>query len=180
MRILLKFVTCFYKQYALDYSQKTPTITWKKMFFEVSMKHTDYVQDISGNGPIYIQSWLPSEKPTAIMIVFHGFGEHSSRYGTHFAEFYTSSKIGIFSVDLPGHGKSHGKKGHIANPSELLEIIDLLIKKLKIEYPKTPLFLYGHSFGGEVTLWYTLVRNPIVNGVIVTSPLIGPRIPFHP
>lgn len=54
-------------------------------------------------------------------------------------------------------------------------MIDIFIKQIKDEYPQIPLFLYGHSFGGEVTLWYTLVRNPLVNGVIVTSPLIGPK-----
>ena len=109
------------------------------------------------------------------MILIHGFGEHSSRYGTHFAEFYTNSNIGIFTFDLPGHGKTPGKRGHIANPFVLLEIIDLLIKQIKSEFPETPLFLYGHSFGGEVSLWYTLVRNPLLNGVIISSPLIGPK-----
>jgi acylglycerol lipase len=137
------------------------------------MEHKSYIKEIPGNGPIFFQSWLPSEKPKAIMILIHGFGEHSSRYGTHFAEFYTASRIGIFTFDLPGHGKTPGKRGHIANPFALLETIDLLIKQIKSEYPETPLFLYGHSFGGEILLWYTLVRNPLLNGMIITSPLIG-------
>ena len=144
------------------------------------MKHSDLIKEISGNESIYFQSWLPSGKPIAIMIVVHGFGEHSSRYGTHFADFYTSSNIGIFTFDLPGHGKSQGKRGHIANPFVLLELIDHLIKQIKEDYPNTPLFLYGHSFGGEVSLWYSLVRNPIINGVIITSPLIGPKDPVPP
>ena len=139
------------------------------------MKQNNYLKDTPGNGSIYYQSWLPERKPIALMLVVHGFGEHSSRYGTHFAEFYTNSNIGVFSFDLPGHGKSQGKKGHIAHPSALLELIDLLIKQIKDEYPQIPLFLYGHSFGGEVALWYTLVQNPSVSGVIITSPLIGPK-----
>lgn len=139
------------------------------------MDQNNFMKEIPGNGPIFFQSWLPSDKPNAIMILIHGFGEHSSRYGTHFAEFYTDSKIGIYTFDLPGHGKTPGKKGHIANPFVLLEIIDLLIKRIRMEYPETPLFLYGHSFGGEVSLWYTLVRNPSLSGVIITSPLIGPK-----
>ena len=48
------------------------------------------------------------------------------------------------------------KKAISANPSALLEIIDLLIKETKEQFPQTPVFLYGHSFGGEITLWYTL------------------------
>ncbi len=139
------------------------------------MDHKSYMKEIPGNGSIFFQSWLPSKKPGAMMILIHGFGEHSSRYGTHFAEFYTNSNIGIYSFDLPGHGKTPGKRGHIAKPYMLLETIDLLIKQIKSDYPETPLFLYGHSFGGEVSLWYTLVRNPSLNGVIITSPLIGPK-----
>ena len=75
------------------------------------MKHNNLSQDIPGIGSIYIQSWLPSDKPTALMIVIHGFGEHSSRYGTHFAEFYNSANIGIFSFDLPGPWIILWKKG---------------------------------------------------------------------
>ncbi len=144
------------------------------------MKQDNYFYENSGNESIFIQSWLPAGNPAAIMIVVHGFGEHSSRYGTHFADFFTNSNIGIFSFDLPGHGKSGGKRGHIINPITLLEIIDLLIKQVKEKYPLTPLFLYGHSFGGEISLWYTLVHTPSVNGVIITSPLIGPKDPVPP
>jgi len=139
------------------------------------MDHNSFIKDIPGNGPLFFQSWLPSDKPRAIMILVHGFGEHSSRYSTNFAEFFTNSNIGIFTFDLPGHGKSSGKRGHIANPYKLLETIDLLMKHIKSDYPETPLFLYGHSFGGEVLLWYTLVRNPLLSGVIISSPLIGPK-----
>jgi len=139
------------------------------------MDHNSFTKDIPGNGPHFFQSWLPSNKPRAIIILVHGFGEHSSRYGTHFVEFYTNSNIGIFTFDLPGHGKSSGKRGHIANPYILLETIDLIMKQIKSDYPETPLFLYGHSFGGEISLWYTLVRNPLLSGVIITSPLIGPK-----
>jgi alpha-beta hydrolase superfamily lysophospholipase len=139
------------------------------------MKHDSSIKEIPGNGSVFFQSWLPSGKPDALIIVIHGFGEHSTRYGTHFADFYSNSNIGIFTFDLPGHGKTSGIRGHISNPFALLEIIDLLIKQIKTEYPQTPVFLYGHSFGGEVSLWYTLVRNPSLNGVIIASPLIGPK-----
>jgi acylglycerol lipase len=139
------------------------------------MKHAEFYEIIPNCGSIYFQSWLPSDALKALMILVHGFGEHSSRYSTHFAEFYTSSNIGIISLDLPGHGRSFGKKGHITNPACLIEIIDLMIEKVKSDYPQIPLFLYGHSFGGEVILWYTISQNPSVNGVIVTSPLIGPK-----
>src|SRR4030066_1789487 len=100
------------------------------------MDQNSFIKDISGIGPIFFQSWLPADKPSAIMILIHGFGEHSSRYGTHFAEFYTNSNIGIFTFDLPGHGNTPGKRGHITNPDKLLETLDLLIKQIKADYPQ--------------------------------------------
>ncbi len=144
------------------------------------MDYKSYMMEISGNGPVFFQSWLPDNKPNALVILVHGFGEHSSRYGTHFAKFFTDANIGIFAFDLPGHGKTPGKRGHIAKPLVLLQIIDLLINKIRSEYPETPLFLYGHSFGGEISLWYTLVRNPLLSGVIISSPLIGLKDPVSP
>jgi acylglycerol lipase len=139
------------------------------------MVHSEFYKVMPNCGQIYFQSWLPDGDLKALMILVHGFGEHSSRYGTHFAEFYTSSNVGIITFDLPGHGKSFGKKGHIAYPDALPGIIDSLIQESSIKYPNIPLFLYGHSFGGEVVLWYSLARNPPVKGVLVSSPLIGPK-----
>ena len=144
------------------------------------MKHTETSKKVKDGKTIYYQSWLPDKKLSAILIVVHGLGEHSSRYGTHFVEFYIKENIGVISFDLPGHGKSYGKKGHIDDPVLLLEIIDDVIKNTKYEYPNLPLFIYGHSFGGEISLWYTLVRRPDVNGVILTSPLIGPKVAVPP
>jgi alpha-beta hydrolase superfamily lysophospholipase len=114
------------------------------------------------------------------IILIHGLGEHSQRYGSHFADFYTSHYIGIKAFDLPGHGKSYGKRGHLDDPILLLEIIDTLLNETKVQYPDLPLFIYGHSFGGEIGLWYGLARNPKINGLIISSPLIGPKDPVPP
>ena len=166
----------FLYHFALDYSQKLNTIIQENINInKVNMNYSNHTKNIYGKGSVFFQSWIPSQKPSALLILIHGFGEHSSRYATHFAEFYNNENIGILTFDLPGHGKSSGKKGHIAEPAVLLEIIDKMIKEAKEKYPLTPIFLYGHSFGGEVTLWYTLVRTPPVNGIIVTAPLIGPK-----
>jgi len=120
---------------------------------------------------------LPENKPDRMMIVIHGLGEHLGRYKSHFADYFLDKKIGLLLFDLPGHGLSSGKKGHINRPIALLEIIDQLIKLTKLRFETAPIFLYGHSFGGEILLWYTLVRSPEVDGVILSAPLIGTKEP---
>lgn len=139
------------------------------------MKHIENKSEIRSGKTIFYQSWLPDRKSTAIILLVHGFGEHSGRYSTHFASFFTNNQIGIATFDLPGHGKSYGKRGHIDDPLILLEIITDLVNRLKNENPEMPIFIYGHSFGGEVSLWYSLVNSNTVRGYIITSPLIGTK-----
>jgi alpha-beta hydrolase superfamily lysophospholipase len=141
------------------------------------MKYFENLKEIRDGKQIFFQSWLPDKKLSGMIILIHGLGEHSGRYGTHFADFYTSHNIGIKAFDLPGHGRSYGKKGHIDDPILTFEIIDDLINETRIQFPDIPLFIYGHSFGGEISLWYNLARNPKTNGLIITSPLIGPKDP---
>jgi len=144
------------------------------------MKYSEHLKEIRDGKEIYFQSWLPDSKVAGFIILIHGLGEHSQRYGTHFADFYTSHNIGIKTFDLPGHGKSYGKRGHLDDPIVILEIMDNLLDETRIQYPELPLYIYGHSFGGEISLWYGLARKPKINGLIITSPLIGPKDPIPP
>lgn len=140
--------------------------------------HSEIV-DLSRLEEAYINAeiWLPEKNPSNVMIIIHGLGEHIGRYATHFAEFYLKNETGLILFDLPGHGLSSGKRGHINKPILLLEIIDQLIKTAKDRFPHCPLFLYGHSLGGEILLWYTLVRSPDVQGVIISAPFISENQP---
>lgn len=139
------------------------------------MKHKEFIEEIQKNKPIYFQSWLPENKMIAQIILIHGLGEHSTRYSSSFTAFYTRNNIGISTFDLPGHGKSYGKRGHIDDPLYIIEILDHSINKSREEFPSLPVFIYGHSFGGEISLWYSLIHNNDATGYIHTSPLIGPK-----
>jgi len=131
----------------------------------------------SGHQQIFTRICLPESRLAGILLVVHGLGEHCGRYATHFSKFYTGHDYGIVAFDLPGHGKSEGPRGHIDKPFALIEIIDHLLKKIIDRFPSLATYIYGHSFGGEITLWYTLVRKPAISGVILSAPLIGPKDP---
>ena len=53
-----------------------------------------------------------------------------------------------------------------------------MIDKAQELYPKQPLFLYGHSMGGNVVINYVLRREHSLRGVVATSPLL--RLAFQP
>jgi acylglycerol lipase len=119
----------------------------------------------------------PGEKLRAVIIFVHGHGEHIQRY-VHWAELFNRENIGFTGVDLPGHGRSDGKRGHIKNYSLFFEMIDVLINECKKTFPGIPVFLYGHSTGGGIVLDYVLKRKPVIKGAIVTAPTL--RLAFEP
>jgi alpha-beta hydrolase superfamily lysophospholipase len=40
-------------------------------------------------------------------------------------------------------------------------------------FPGLPQFLYGHSMGGNLVLYYAITRQPKINGLIVTGPALA-------
>lgn len=117
------------------------------------------------------------EKPRAMIILVHGLGEHINRYSS-LAELFSRNGISLAGVDLPGHGRSDGKRGHIRNYDSYNEMADILIRECSKTFPEIPVFLYGHSLGGGIVLNYLLTKCPDIRGAIVTSPWL--RLTFHP
>ncbi|MCX6325822.1 MAG: lysophospholipase [Bacteroidia bacterium] len=119
----------------------------------------------------------PGENTKAVIILIHGLGEHIQRY-TYWAGLFKKEGIGFAGVDLPGHGRSEGRRGNIKNFALLGEMIDILLKSCNRTFPGIPVYLYGHSLGGTIVFDYLLRRNPKVKGAIATSPWL--RLSFEP
>ena len=86
--------------------------------------------------------------------------------------------IGFTGVDLPGHGRSDGKRGYIKNYSLTDEMINILYNNVRNTFPGIPVFLYGHSLGGGIVLDYLIRKKPDMKGAIVTSPWL--KLSFEP
>ena len=117
---------------------------------------------------LFAKTWQPDGPVRGSVALVHGLGEHIGRYG-HVAEVLAGAGYALIGVDLPGHGRSGGTRGHAAF-EEMTGDIDHLLEEASSRWPGKPRFLYGHSMGGVITLFYTLTCRPDVQGVIVTSP----------
>lgn len=124
----------------------------------------------SDNLKIYAKEWKV-EFPKAVIALVHGLGEHCNRYN-HMAEYFAQHNIAMVGYDRRGHGQSEGKRGHTPNYEALLVEVDDLLKVTKERYPVTPIFLYGHSMGGNILLKYLIDRNPQVKGAISSAAFI--------
>ena len=117
-----------------------------------------------------------SPDPKAVICIVHGLGEHSGRY-QHVAEFFVENNISVFAFDLRGHGKSQGKRGHTPSHEILLDDVEEILKAARAEYNDLPLFIYGHSFGGNIVANYILIRNTNeISGAILSSSWLKAQI----
>jgi len=119
----------------------------------------------------------PGENTKAVLILVHGLGEHVQRY-TSWADMFKKEGIGFIAVDLPGHGRSQGRRGNISSYELPGEMLDILIKTCVRTFPGCPIYIYGHSLGGGIVLDYLLKENPKIKGAIVTSPWL--RLTLQP
>lgn len=119
----------------------------------------------------------PGNNLRAVIIMVHGLGEHIQRYDL-WSDYFVNKNTVFTGVDLPGHGRTGGKRGHVKSFSVFNEIIDVLIKESKKTFPGIPIVLYGHSLGGLIVLHYLLTAQPSIIGAVVTSPFL--RLAFEP
>lgn len=143
------------------------------------MQHSEYFWTTRDNVKIYGQEWKPEGTQKAAIALVHGLGEHSGRY-EHVAEAFTTAGYSLTAFDLRGHGKSEGVRGHAASYAVLMEDITHNIDLAKEHFPGLPVFLYGHSLGGNLSLYYCLTQKPQLKGAIVTSPGLATATPVPP
>jgi alpha-beta hydrolase superfamily lysophospholipase len=135
----------------------------------MKMKNTQFQWKSFDGLNLFAQLWQPETKPHAVVNLVHGMGEHSTRYH-HWAERFVNKGFAVVAFDLRGHGQSDGKLGHIPSFEALMRDVDLLFEEQKKLFPEIPVYLYGHSLGGNLVLNYALHRKPHLQGLIATSP----------
>jgi len=126
---------------------------------------------------LYGQIWEPT-KPKAVVVLVHGMGEHIFRYTDFVIPKLVENNYVVIGFDQFGHGKSEGKRGHCPNYEALLNMIEAVIKKGEEQFSDLPMYLYGHSMGGNLVINYILKKTNKIKGVIATSPFL--RLAFQP
>ena len=77
------------------------------------------------------------------------FGEHSGRCG-RFALCAEEAGLDYYALDLRGHGRSQGRRGHVGSFDRLLSDLDRFRRRTGNGGPASPTILLGHSLGGLI------------------------------
>jgi alpha-beta hydrolase superfamily lysophospholipase len=124
-----------------------------------------------------VQDWhLPEgTKPRGVVLLVHGLGEHAGRYDKVAARF-NGWGFAVRGYDQYGHGESGGVRGALPQPSRLLGDLADLIESSRKRHPGAPLVLLGHSMGGLIAASYVSRTPQVVDGLVLSSPLLATRL----
>jgi acylglycerol lipase len=113
-----------------------------------------------------------AEDPQAIVVIAHGYAEHSGRYdhvGTALAE----AGMATWALDHAGHGLSKGDaRGDVGSVEQAVSDLDDFVVMAAASAPSLPVFLIGHSMGGMLAVAYAEQHQDRLAGVVVTGPAI--------
>ena len=121
---------------------------------------------------LFEQEWLPDGTARAHVVLLHGFGDHSSRYG-YVAERLNAAGIAVHTYDQQGHGRSPGRRAYTERFEALLADLDDYLEHIRPLLADAPWFFMGHSMGGMVLTRYAETRDCDTRGFIFSSPFLG-------
>lgn len=115
--------------------------------------------------------WRP-ETVRHLLVVLHGYGEHSGRYAGA-ADVLTRYGLAVAAPDHWGHGRSGGARGDIVSVDRVVD--DELAWAAATVVPLLGAAGYsvlGHSFGGLVAIRWAMRQPPALRRLIAQSPLL--------
>lgn len=131
----------------------------------------------SADGSRLKADYYPSADPRAGLVISHGLGEHSGCY-RHVAEALGPLGLDVLAFNYRGHGRSPGRRGAVGDYRRLVEDLHAALAFLGHE---KPLFVLGHSNGGQVALRLAMAEPSTIDGLILSNPSIrlAARVPRH-
>lgn len=132
------------------------------------MKHLEGKFKGQDDFNIYYQSWLPDHEPKAVLLVAHGYAEHSGRYA-NVVGYFVPRNCAVYALDHRGHGRSDGKIDEIRDFSDFIADLKVFFDMVRREHPDTKIFLVGHSMGSLISLLYVLQYQRELAGLITSG-----------
>jgi alpha-beta hydrolase superfamily lysophospholipase len=118
----------------------------------------------------------PDLTPRAVVLIVHGLGEHVWRYYPLAVEL-NKRGFAVRGFDQYGHGESGGIHGAIPSETRLLDdLSDVLADTGRVYGDEVPIVLLGHSMGGVVAGGFVRLRPKRVQGLVLSSPALLPRM----
>ena len=117
--------------------------------------------------------------PAAIVGLLHGYADYGKRYA-HVARAWADRGIATVAVDMRGHGRAEGRRGHCERFEEYLEDAAELTRLVQERGAGAPAFLMGHSFGGLVAASLAIAQPSPWRALVLSAPFFGVALDVPP
>ncbi len=133
-----------------------------------------------GRPTLFFHIWRgPQSVVRRALLIIHGQGEHGGRY-SHFPKGFEAHYDAMLAVDLRGHGRSAGPRGHADHFEDGVE--DALEARVRIDElfgSPARVDLFGHSMGGLLALQMLRHREQArIHACMLSSPALGLTVPI--
>ena len=117
---------------------------------------------------IYYQKWLPDKEPKAVLLISHGYAEHSGRYG-NIVNMLVPQGYAVYAPDHRGHGRSDGERVKVDDFHDYVVDLKTHFDLIRKENPKKKIFLIGHSMGSVIALLYVCEFQKELAGLVTSG-----------
>lgn len=123
-----------------------------------------------------------ADRPRGIIVMSHGYTETVEKHRES-VYYFVRGGYHVFMHEHCGHGRSY----RLCSDREDLSLVfvddyiryveDLLFvcRRAVQEFPRLPLYLYGHSMGGGIAAAAAAKEPALFSGLILSSPMIRPN-----
>ncbi|HYQ88459.1 MAG TPA: alpha/beta hydrolase [Candidatus Binatia bacterium] len=125
---------------------------------------------------LFTRAWEAAPGSPAVGIV-HGLGDHSGRW-ERVGRTLQASGFSACALDLPGHGRSDGKRGHVRSWDDYRLALTRWMEVLRKDDGGRRWALLGHSLGGLIALDWAVVNPGRVDALVLSAPPF--ELSLHP
>jgi alpha-beta hydrolase superfamily lysophospholipase len=136
-----------------------------------SMSSATDIRIDGARGGLVVRRW-DSPAPRRIVLIAHGYGEHSGRY-EHVARRLADDGAVVYAPDHLGHGRSDGERGLVEDVEVLVDDVGAVATLAREQHPDLPLALLGHSLGGIVATRFAQRGDHGLSALVLSGPVIG-------
>jgi alpha-beta hydrolase superfamily lysophospholipase len=138
-------------------------------------QHMSTSQDLELDGragKVVVRRWEPEGEATSVVLLSHGFGEHSGRY-EHVAAALNAVGAAVFAPDHASHGRSEGPRADLSDLADVVADLETLAARVREEHSGVPFVAMGHSMGGLLTTRYVQTTSEKPDAIVLSGPFLG-------
>jgi alpha-beta hydrolase superfamily lysophospholipase len=125
--------------------------------------------------PLAARAWRAAGT-RGVLVIAHGVGEHAGCYEEVARAVARPGLADVLALDFRGHGRSPGRRGVVRHYDDLLGDLRGALRWAAREWPGRPVFLLGHSNGGQVAARVAAEPPVPLAGLVLSNPAFGLRL----